>query len=68
MLEINNVYVALSPENLSCDGEASQTYIRKKRGELWNKLVILEDELGRKVHEDESWKWWKEIGSKLNGS
>lgn len=44
-----NIYAGLSPENLSCDGEASRSYIREKSALLNRKLkamfVVIEREL-----------------------
>lgn len=40
---------ALSPENLSCDGEASQAQIRRSRAEINGCWAELEVRLGRKV-------------------
>jgi hypothetical protein len=45
----------LSPENLCCDGEASQTYIQRELKSIraeWNKL---EKKIGFKVSEDQIW-------------
>lgn len=47
----------LSPENLSCDGEASATYIRRRRRELQMMWAELEKKLGRTVTEDEVWNY-----------
>lgn len=53
--ELINLVSALSPENLSCDGEASASYIRSKRAEINKKWAVCEKRLGRKVTEDEVW-------------
>jgi hypothetical protein len=47
----------LSPENLSCDGELSRSAIDKKYRELSKVWAALEKEYGRKVDEDEAFKW-----------
>lgn len=53
--EILNVDCALSPENLSCDGEASASYIKKRRAELNKERAKLVRELGREPSHDELW-------------
>jgi len=45
----------LSPENLCCDGEASQAYIKQKLSKINKEWKALEKELGRKVSENEIW-------------
>ena len=46
---------ALSPENLSCDGELPQAEIRRKVKKLSREWMAAEREMGRKVTEDEIW-------------
>lgn len=43
----------LSPENLSCDGEASSSYVRSRYNALKTEWSRLEDIVGRKVTEGE---------------
>ena len=52
--EIASVYIALSPENLACDGEASQRDIDKQRNTLSRRLFDLKAELGRDISEEEA--------------
>jgi len=52
-----NLACDLSPENLSCDGEAPQSYIRQKLSRINKEWKALEKELGRKMGEDEVWAW-----------
>ncbi len=54
---ILNCYSGLSPECLSCDGEASMTYIRQRQSELTRKLKGLFIALGRNVDEGEIYEW-----------
>lgn len=57
MREIVNCYGSLSPENLTCDGEASRAHVRKRQGELWRFLNILFNEIGQEVSEEEAYDW-----------
>jgi len=50
-----NLASQLSPENLCCDGEASQTYINQKLRRINKEWKTLEQQIGRKVTEDEVW-------------
>jgi hypothetical protein len=43
----------LSPENLSCDGEAPMSYVRKRAKQLNAQWAELEKQAGRKITEDE---------------
>jgi predicted transcriptional regulator len=45
----------LSPENLACDGEASQDQIEKEYARIMKSWRSLEVIAGRKVTEDEIW-------------
>ena len=45
--DLQMIECALSPENLSCDGEASASYVKKKSKELHAKRKALVIELGR---------------------
>lgn len=47
--EFRKIECDLSPENLTCDGEASAYYVRKKKKELLSKWALLEQYVGRKV-------------------
>lgn len=53
--EISNCWCGLSPENLSCDGEASAAYVRKMTKTLTTKLKALFKELGREIDEIEAY-------------
>lgn len=57
---ILDCYAGLSPENLSCDGEASMAHIRSTRNELNRKLRGLFLALGREVDEGEIYDWNKQ--------
>lgn len=46
----------LSPENLCCDGEASQSYVRQKLRRINKEWKELEKQVGHRVTEDEVWK------------
>lgn len=54
MLEIGEVYAGLSPENLTCDGEASNAHVVATSRKLFTRLAELEKELGHKVSEGEA--------------
>lgn len=57
MEEFLQLACALSPENLTCDGEASQKDIQanlKSIKKAWNEL---EEEIGYPVTEDDTWTW-----------
>ena len=51
--EIKSIYISLSPENLSCDGELSASATSRRARELSNRLNTLFAEYGRRVTEDE---------------
>jgi len=53
--DIDGVYGELSPENLTCDGEASPAWVRRRAASLRARLRELEAEIGRKVSEEELW-------------
>lgn len=57
MGDIAGCYNALSPENLTCDGEASASHIRYKKAALHRLLSYLFAEIGREVPEDEANNW-----------
>lgn len=47
----------LSPENLCCDGMVSMAQARRRAHFIREKWARLEKEVGRRVDEDEVWKW-----------
>ena len=47
----------LSPENLSADGELSQSAVRKRKRFLLSEWKRLERKVGRVVTEDEVWEF-----------
>lgn len=51
-------YSALSPENLTADGEASLSHIRHTQAEVGRQLRGLKIALGREVDESEVYGWW----------
>jgi hypothetical protein len=57
---INCVYSNLSPENLTCDGEASAALISQKRSKLNRQLRGLCQAFGRDVDESTAYKWMTE--------
>jgi len=57
--EISGVYSDLSPENLTCDGELSQSQVMRRGAALNRKLRACFAELGRTVSEEEIWKRWQ---------
>ncbi len=46
---------ALSPENLTCDGELSAAESNRRYKQLMKEWRALEHQFGRKVDEDEIW-------------
>jgi len=54
--DIRGVYAALSPENLTCDGELRGRALTRKASALRTKLAGLFRELGRRVSEDEAYR------------
>ena len=57
MQDLLEVFCGLSPENLTCDGECSNTEVVERSRKLFTRLAVLEKELGRKVDESEVYKW-----------
>lgn len=55
MKDILNVYIGLSPENLHCDGEISNSEAERKYRRLCRELNVLQKELGRNVDENEAY-------------
>jgi len=58
MRDINYCYGALSPENLTCDGELRGSAVVARAQGLHRRLNALQAELGRKVNEDDCWRWY----------
>jgi predicted transcriptional regulator len=52
---------ALSPENLSCDGELSRQQVQRKKAALMKQWGALEREAGRRVTETEVESWYNEL-------
>jgi hypothetical protein len=57
MNEILDCYAGLSPENLSCDGEASRAHMMKRSRELNDRLNVAFKELGYRVTETAAYAW-----------
>jgi len=57
MADIRGCYSGLSPENLTCDGELHGAAVARRAAALRSRLASLQAELGRKVSEDDCWKW-----------
>jgi hypothetical protein len=47
----------ISPENLSCDGELSQTQVRARLSQIQREWKALEKQIKMKVSEDMVWDW-----------
>lgn len=47
----------LSPENLTCDGELSNSEVKIKYKNLMKQWLALERKIGRTVSEDEVFQW-----------
>ena len=62
MREILGGYSALSPENLTCDGELRGTAVTRRAASVRARLNELFVELGRKVSEEEAYGWYDQIG------
>jgi len=54
--DINNVHGALSPENLTHDGELPQSIVDREERRLTKKLKALFVELGRELDEEQAWR------------
>jgi hypothetical protein len=54
--ECLSVYCGLSPENLTCDGEASQSEVSRRAAQYNRALHALWKEAGRSITETECWK------------
>jgi hypothetical protein len=57
LMEILNCYNGLSPENISCDGEASASHIRHQSAVLNRKLKYLQLAIDKQVSEDQIYQW-----------
>ena len=57
MRDLLNAYAGLSPENLTCDGEIRGSAVVARAKALRARIAKLQTELGRKVSEDECWRW-----------
>lgn len=57
LLALLECYGSLSPENLSCDGEASAAHVRQRGGELRRKVKYLQLALGYEVDEVALYAW-----------
>jgi len=59
MRDFDGLECELSPENLCCDGEASQGYINQKMRDINKRWKALEKELGRLVSEGDAYNYFK---------
>jgi len=57
--EFRQLVSALSPENLTCDGELSNARVKKKYERLQKSWKDLEAKVGRSVTEMEAWSFYK---------
>jgi len=57
MRDLLNAYSMLSPENLTCDGELRGSMVVARAKALRARIIKLQAELGRKVSEDECFRW-----------
>lgn len=57
---INLIYNALSPENISCDGEIPLSVVQSRRAKYNRQLRGLFQALGREVDESTAYNWYKE--------
>lgn len=57
---VNAVYSRLSPENLTCDGEATMTQVNQKRIKLNRQLRGLFAAYGREISEKVAFDWYME--------
>lgn len=62
MNEIVDTYGALSPENLTCDGELPRSQVNARYSKLNKTLRSLFQELGKEVSEEDAWAWWEKNG------
>lgn len=57
--DINYTYSALSPENLTHDGELPNNVVAREEKRLTTKLNALFVELGRELTEEQAWRMHK---------
>ncbi|MDB4278084.1 hypothetical protein N9917_00480 [Deltaproteobacteria bacterium] len=57
--EVGSCYAGLSPENLSCDGEASRAHVRATAARLNRAIKALSREAGREITEADTWKAYR---------
>lgn len=62
---IGTLFCALSPENLSGDGEYSRSMVEKRLAELKKEWRAINKEVGFQVTEDDYWAW--EFGQHKKG-
>jgi len=55
--KFQNLACALSPENISCDGELPRAAVEKRYRSLTADWHALERQVGRAVKETEVWSW-----------
>ena len=61
MRDLSDLYNALSPENLHCDGEISRTAAQRKYRKFMKIQKALFKELGRTVSEEETWNYVEKL-------
>jgi hypothetical protein len=54
---LHQAYSALSPENLSCDGELAPSQVARRRADLNARVRRLNEALGYAPDEGEVWAW-----------
>jgi hypothetical protein len=57
--EVGGCYAGLSPENLTCDGEASRSHVRAAAARLNRAIKALSKEAGRNITEADTWKAYR---------
>jgi hypothetical protein len=57
LMEILNCYNGLSPECLTCDGEASASRIRQQSAKLNRKLKYLQLAIDKQISEEQAYQW-----------
>lgn len=57
MEEFLQLACALSPENLTCDGEASEKDIQTNLKSIQKAWKELEEEIGYPITEEDTWSW-----------
>lgn len=55
--DLQDVECAMSPENLTCDGECSPSEVRSRSAALKRKRAALVKELGREPTDNELWNY-----------